>query len=316
VQTTIPFSEHFIDDDDNGGQDAGPTGGLTWDGRVDSPHAQARLPLLAPHEMANPGAEELAQRLRGAAYAAEFREAFDPPGEDVFSDPEHVVGWLTMALEVYQESPADFYPFRSRYDAFLRKQATLTAAEIRGLALFNDRQKGNCASCHPSRIKSSGAFPVFTDFGYIALGAPRNPEIPANRDPSFHDLGLCGPNRTDLSSIAADCGRFKTPTLRNVATRSRFFHNGVFRSLREVVEFYVQRDVAPQRWYPKNADGSVRKFDDLPPPYRDNVEVGVPFAPAPGGRPRLDAAEIDDLVAFLEALTDEDVAAATRGSHR
>jgi cytochrome c peroxidase len=305
VQTSIPFTQHYIDDDDAGGQDAGPTGGLTWDGRADSPSAQAALPLTSPNEMANASPRELAARMRASSYAREFRDAFSAPGRDVFDDPERVMGWAAAALEVYQESAEDFYPFTSKYDAFLRRQTTLTESEARGLALFNDPRKGNCASCHPSAIRSSGAFPVFTDFGYVALGAPRNAAIPANRDPAYFDLGLCGPERIDLrDSHPDDCGRFKTPTLRNVATRKVFFHNGVFHSLREVLAFYVRRDLTPERWYPRRPDGTVRKYDDLPATYRDNVTREAPFTPSPDGRPRLDDAEIDDVVAFLDTLTD------------
>jgi cytochrome c peroxidase len=304
LQYTIRFTEHYIDDENGRGEDVGPTGGLTWDGRVNTPHDQALIPLFARHEMDNGSARELAARLRISPYAGEFREAFSAPGEDVFDRPDQVLGWLTMALEVLQESQPDFYPFDSKYDAFLRHQTSLDAQELRGLGLFNDPQKGNCASCHPSAVKASGAFPLFTDAGYAALGVPRNAQIPANRDAASYDLGLCGPLRTDLMARPGYCGLFKVPTLRNVALRNSFFHNGSFHSLRDVVEFYVQRDIAPERWYPRDSDGRVRKFDDLPPVYHGNVNVDPPFAPLPGGEPRLTASEIDDVVAFLNTLTD------------
>jgi cytochrome c peroxidase len=97
---------------------------------------------------------------------------------------------------------------------------------------------------------------------------------------------------------------FKAPTLRNVALRNTFFHNGVFRSLREVLEFYVQRDTNPEKWYPRKADGSMLKFDDLPPQYHDNVNIEPPFDRRPGDEPALSDAEIDDVIAFLQTLTD------------
>jgi hypothetical protein len=75
-----------------------------------------------------------------------------------------------------------------------------------------------------------------------------------NRDPRFYDLGLCGPDRTDLIGHADYCGPFKTPTLRNVARRGSFFHNGRFHNLRQVLEFYATRDTDPARWYPRNRD--------------------------------------------------------------
>ena len=56
------------------------------------------------------------------------------------------------------------------------------------------------------------------------------------------------------------CGLFRTPSLRNVALRQTFFHNGVFHSLRDAVAFYVTRETDPGRWYPRNPDGSVRQL--------------------------------------------------------
>jgi cytochrome c peroxidase len=93
---------------------------------------------------------------------------------------------------------------------------------------------------------------------------------------------------------------FRTPSLRNVARRKRFFHNGAMSSLTEVVRFYASRDVTPDRWYPRGA-----KFDDLPVRYRGNVNTDPPFGGKPGDAPRLDEGEIADIVAFLETLTDE-----------
>src|SRR6185436_15728012 len=101
----------------------------------------------------------------------------------------------------------------------------------------------------------TGAFPAFTDHGHIAVGVPRNRELPANRDAGFHDLGLCGPERRDLVDRPEHCGAFRTPTLRNVALRQAFFHNGVLHTLDEVMLFYVTRDLDPKRWYGVGADG-------------------------------------------------------------
>lgn len=304
LQTSIPFTEHFIDDEDGKGIDAGPTGGLTWDGRVSTPREQARIPLFDPMEMANRDVPTLAAKLRQARYADRFRQAFSAPGANVLDDPAETVEWLTAALEFYQQDAATFYPFSSKYDAAMRGQARFTPQEARGMALFNDPLKGNCASCHPGVKRADGGFPLFTDTGHIALGVPRNRALAVNRDPKYFDLGLCGPDRRDLSEHPEYCGLFKAPTLRNTALRGAWFHNGAFHSLREVVDFYVTRDVQPERWYPKDAKGRVRKFDDLPAAYRDNLEDDVPFNPLPDGRPRLTPKEIDDVVVFLGTLTD------------
>jgi cytochrome c peroxidase len=140
----------------------------------------------------------------------------------------------------------------------------------------------------------------------MPLGVPRNHAIAANTEPGFFDLGLCGPRRTDLPSETQYCGYFKTPTLRNVARRRRFFHNARFDSLRQVLRFYAERDTRPQQWYP-TVHGRVIKFDDLPTRLRDRVDLSDrPFGKEQGKPPALSAAEIDDVLAFLETLDDTD----------
>ncbi|HSR97625.1 MAG TPA: cytochrome c peroxidase [Kofleriaceae bacterium] len=293
-----PFTEHDIDDET--GADNGPAGGFMWDGRAATAHDQARLPLFAPFEMANESSAALAARLRRAPYAGELRAAF---GDTALDDDDTAVAVAAFALEVFGQSPADFAPFTSKYDAVLRGQAQLSASELRGFRLFNAPDKGNCASCHPSANEHGGP-PLFSDFGFVALGVPRTRAIAANADPSFYDLGLCGPLRTDLAERPEYCGLFRTPSLRNVALRRRLFHNGSFTSLARAVRFYATRDVAPATWYPRDVQGRVQKFDDLPGRYRANVNMDPPFGGEPGGRPALDEAEIADIVAFLGTLTD------------
>jgi cytochrome c peroxidase len=302
LQATPHFAEHFHDDEDDGDEsvDAGPTGGLTWDGRVDRLRDQALIPLLSPVEMANPDRATLAAVIE-ARYGTALRAAL---GASMPAGPESVLAAGLRALEAFQQDHAEFFPYTSKYDAYLAGTATLTPQEVRGLKLFNDEARGNCASCHVSERAGDGTPPQFTDYGLIAVGAPRNPAIAANDDPHFFDLGLCGPLRTDLADRPEYCGLFKTPTLRNVAIRRTFFHNGVFHSLRDVVAFYVERDTRPEKWYPRNADGSVRKFDDLPPQYHGNINTDPPFDRDAGDPPALAPDEIDDVVAFLATLTD------------
>ena len=301
IQNAPPFSEHYHDDDGDDSVDAGPTGGRNWDGRAQSGHEQALAPLLSPREMGNRDAAAVVAKLRAGPLAAQFRQTY---GADIFEQPGQALRWALMSLEVFQESPLDFYPYTSKYDAVLRKQASLTPQEARGLALFNDERKGNCASCHISQVSSGGAFPQFTDYGLINIGVPRNGKLLANADPAFFDLGLCGPDRTDLTQHKEYCGSFKTPSLRNVALRKVFFHNGSFDSLEQVLRFYVQRDTAPQKWYPKDKNGKVRKYDDLPPGLAANVNVEAPFDRQPGQAPALNEREIADVIVFLHTLTD------------
>ena len=280
-----------------------PTGGFDRDGRVDTLSEQARRPFLSPVEMANADAAEVARRLSEAEYAADFRALF---GERIFEDPEAAFERALFAIERYErEDSAEFAPFTSKYDNFLAGAASLSEAEMRGLSLFNDPQKGNCAACHPSAKGPNGEPPLFTDFTYDNLGVPRNAAITANADPAFFDLGLCGPVRGDLAARTDLCGAFKVPSLRNVALTAPYFHNGRFATLKQAIEFYVRRDTHPQEFYPLDAAGRVLKFDDLPAAYRGNVNITeAPYNRLPGDLPALDAGEIADVVEFLHTLTD------------
>lgn len=313
LQTLPPFSEHFFDNDGRDSEDQGPTGGYTWDGRAPSLHAQAAIPLFAPNEMANADVPTLAAKLRQGPHRAALVGLFGP---EVEAQPQPLVQAALLALEAFQQQPKDFYPYSSKYDAYLRGQARLSPQEARGLAVFEDPRRGNCAACHPSRPTADGAFPAFTDFGYQALGLPRNAQLPQNRNPAYFDLGLCGPARQDLKDHPEYCGLFRVPSLRNVALRRAFFHNGVIHSLAAALRFYAERDVAPQHWYPRGPDGKVTPYNDLPPAYRANVSQEAPFGGRPGQRPRLSPRDLRDLEAFLRTLTDGYRPAAPRRSAR
>ncbi len=251
------FTEHFFESEDEADEsiDNGPTGGLTWDGRVDS--GQARLPLLSEFEMGNRSPDEVVTRALDAGYGPALAAVY---GVDLPKNRAATFTALLKAFEVYEQDWRTFYPYSSKYDGFLAGRATLTNQEARGLKLFEDPAKGNCALCHVSERAADGTPPQFTDYGMIALGVPRNLAIAANANPAYHDLGLCGPLRTDFSGRAEYCGLFRTPSLRNVATRQTFFHNGVFHSLRDAVAFYATRGTDPGRWYPKRPDGSIAKY--------------------------------------------------------
>ena len=279
-----------------------PTGGFNRDGRANTLAEQARRPFLAAHEMANASAADVMSRLSRASYVADFKRHF---GERIFDDPATAFDRVTLALAQYQKEDPDFRPFDSKYDAFLAGRVRLSEQELRGLALFNSANKGNCAACHISSKGADGSPPLFTDFTYDNIGVPRNGAIPATADANYFDLGLCGPDRQDLKDRSDLCGAFKVPTLRNVVKTAPYFHNGRFATLREVVAFYVRRDTHPEEWYPRNADGSVNKFDDLPAEFHKNVNITeAPYNRKPGDAPALNDAEINDVVAFLNTLTD------------
>lgn len=276
--------------------DGTPRGGFFWDGRVNSLAEQAQKPFLAAHEMANADAADVVGKLARAPYAGRFRELF---GEDILQDPQRALERMGFALERYQREDPAFAPFSSKFDAVNAGRARFTDAELRGLSWFNRRDKGNCAACHPSTAPANAPGALFTDFSYDSLGVPRNREIAANRDAQFYDMGLCGPARSDLAARADLCGRFKVPSLRNVALRTRYFHNGRFDSLAEVLRFYVTRDTQPSQWYPRAV------YDDLPAALRGNVNVTEePYNRQRGQTAALTEAELADLLAFLNTLTD------------
>lgn len=279
-----------------------PSGGFNHDGAAETLAIQAERPLLAANEMANLSRTAVIKKLRNAAYAPQFRQVF---GQNSLDDVDAAFDKLGFALQQYQLVDAEFAPFDSKYDAYLAGKIKLSAAEERGLKLFNEEKKGNCAACHPSARSADGKPPVFTDYTYDNLGLPRNMAIPANADPAYADLGLCKSGRVGRSAESSECGKFKVPTLRNVATRQVFFHNGLFKTLREAVAFYVRRDTHPEEWYPLAKNGKVDKFNDLPRRYHSNVNVEeAPYGRKPGQKPALSEQEIDDLVSFLETLTD------------
>lgn len=300
----VPSIRYLADTPPLGFDEEGtPYGGFNHDGSVDTFAAQAERPLLAANEMANLTREVVVEKLRKADYAAKFRQVF---GETSLDQVDTAFATLGLALERYQRDSADFQPFSAKYDAYLAGKVQLTAAEMRGLKLFNDEKKGNCAACHPSAKREDGRPPLFTDFTYDSLGLPRNAAIPANADPNYADLGLCKSGRAGRASEDSACGKFKVPTLRNVATRQVFFHNGHIKNLRDAVAFYVSRDTQPEQWYPRKAGKAIAKFNDLPVKYHANVNVEeVPYGGKRGGKPYLTDEEIDDVVVFLRTLTDE-----------
>ena len=306
TETTPPYADML--DNPDGISTPGPGGRLTQDGRAATLAEQARIPQLNPLEMATRGPADVVARLRHASYAPAFRQVF---GEQAFDRVDTAFDGATRALQAFQIEDASFHPYSSRYDLYAGNKigGTMSAAEQRGFTVYNDPDKGNCFACHYNGAGLGGSVALFTDFTYAAIGVPRNPEIPANKDRRHADLGLCGRPDHAGPANAKYCGEFKTPTLRNVATRQVFFHNGRMKSLAEVIRFYNTRDTDPARWYPV-IGGQVRKYDDLPPRYRGNIDVQKPLdGRAVSARPPMTDQEMADLEAFLEMLTDQDVVA-------
>jgi cytochrome c peroxidase len=273
-----------------------PYGGFFWDGRADSIADLVRQPLFNPDEMNGGSPRLVAAKIARASYAREFHAVLGRA-----ADPESILRGVGKALEAYLTSD-EMTPGTSKFDAWVRGEATLTPQEKLGLEAFKDPARGACAGCHRlNEVATDPQNTMFTDFGFDSIGVPRNRALPGNRAPDAYDLGLC--ERKDKRTPSDDdkwCTSFRTPSLRNVAVREAFMHNAAFTKLRDVVTFYANRASSPDRFYPPG-----QRFDDVPARYRDNVNLSSrPYNRAVGGKPALSDEEIDAIVAFLETLTD------------
>ena len=257
-------------------------GGFFHDGRANSLEEQGVGPILGALEMANKSKTAVVARLQKTEYLAAFIKIY---GANALSDTETGFAQLVELIASYERS-VEVNSFSSKYDLYLEKKIELTAAELRGLKVFDAEDKGNCAACHPSSLGEQGEKPLFTDFTYDNLGVPGNPENPFlglnkkfNPDGKhFRDKGLGG----FLKDKDQD-GKFKVPTLRNIALTAPYMHNGVFSTLKEVVDFYNTRDV-DKKW--------------------DKPEIEQNVNTEELGDLKLTDQEVDDLVAFLKVLTD------------
>ncbi len=208
----------------------------------------------------------------------------------IFDDTGAAFDAIADVIAAFERSDA-FAPFDSRFDHYLRGELELTAGERRGLSLFEDERKGNCAACHPvPGADSARAESLFTDFSYDNLGVPTNTRVRSlnGKPPGHADRGLLNNPRVDDPELS---GAFRVSSLRNVAVTAPYMHNGVFSELETVVHFYNSRDVA----------GAI------------NPETGMPWEPAEVGDTRnteelgdlgLTEEEVDDIVGFLRTLTD------------
>ncbi|MFC2123186.1 cytochrome-c peroxidase [Bacteroidota bacterium] len=256
-------------------------GGLFWDGRANSLVDQALGPPLNPIEMANPDTLTIAEKLRNLSYADLFREIYGP---DALGKPGTAFENMADAIAAYEMTP-EVNPFSSKYDHWLRGEVELSEQELRGLMLFEAEDKGNCVACHPSKPGEDNNPPLFTDFTYDNLGTPRNPENPFYAMPpefnpdgyDFVDIGL-----GKIVNDPAENGKFRVPTLRNVAITPPYMHNGVLKTLFSVLAFYNNRDIT--EWPEPEVSENVN-MDEL-------------------GDLGLTTQELEDLVAFLKTLTD------------
>ena len=235
---------------------------LTWaNPHMTSLEFQALIPLFGetPDEMGNAGKEEalFARLAADPYYATAFAEAFpDRPASDLYT--------ITRALGAFQrslisvDSPYDRYKYGGDADA-------ISDAAKRGEALFFDH-RFECYHCH------SGV--MFTNTFASARSA--QPEVGFHNTGLYEDYPASSPGLIEITGRAADAGRFRTPSLRNVAVTAPYMHDSSIPDLRGVLAHYAGAGRAPGH------------------PMKDGMIAGFTAT----------GAEIDDLIAFLESLTD------------
>jgi cytochrome c peroxidase len=301
-------------------------GGNFWDGRatgwkLGNPAAdQAQGPFLNPAEQALPDAACVVYRVSVSSYAALYTAVWganiatiifpagtdancaagDPIALDAANRAKVNEDYDNIARSIAAfEGSSESNQYSSKFDAWKAGLASLTTEEVKGWSLFQG--KAGCQGCHVSR----GSRPAFTDFTFDNLGVPKNPANPFYvASPGFIDYGLGGFVATmpALGNPAPEMGKQKVPTLRNLDLRpfplgvKAYMHNGVFKSLEDVVHFYNTRDVLP-------------RCESTPSPV-----FGVNCWPAPEvpqnmntdelGNLGLSAAEERAVVAFLRTLSD------------
>ncbi|MGV3548422.1 cytochrome-c peroxidase [Rhizobium sp.] len=274
--------------------DGGWIGGQFWDGRASDLEEQAGGPPVNPVEMGMPDEKAVAARIAENADYVKAFEAFY--GKDVLKDPKKTFLAATQAIASFERTP-QFSPFDSRYDRYLRGEVKFTDQEELGRTLFFSKQFTNCNLCHNVKARDGrieGA--TFTSYKYFNIGVPTNPDARKlnGSKPDFIDQGLAA--NPHVNGDPKERGKFKTPSLRNVAVTAPYMHNGAFNDLRTVILFYNKynskkksRQVNPEtgeRW----AAPEVADTIDM-----EKLETG----------PGLDDQRIDALVAFLKTLTDK-----------
>ena len=171
-------------------------GGQFLDGRANGLQAQAKGPFLNLVEMGNSSRAAVILKLKNGSNAEAFKSVY---GANIFDTPYKAYEKLATAIASYEKS-GEVSPFTSKFDYVNKGQATYTIGEARGLKLFNDPMKGNCAACHISTASDDGTPALFTDFTYDNIGIPKNLNSdfltnPAQFNPdglNFVDLGLGG----------------------------------------------------------------------------------------------------------------------------
>lgn len=266
-------------------------GGQFWEGRAARLEDQAGGPPLNPIEMGMPDKASVVDRLKeNESYVAAFGSLY---GEGTLDDADAGFAAMTAALAAFERT-GQFQTFDSKYDRYLRGEAKLTSKELLGETLFFSQQFTNCNMCHQLNERPGAEGETFTNYQFFNIGVPRNPDLRALNGIGMDvlDAGLGAHPKLKEDGHR---GKFKVPTLRNVAVTAPYMHNGVFEDLRTVVLFY-------------------NKYNSVSEARQINPETGEPFGPPPVPEtlaeveltegPALKDREIDAIVAFLKTLTD------------
>jgi cytochrome c peroxidase len=186
-----------------------------WDGRAASLEEQAAGPIANPIEMNLPHDQCVARLNADPEYRALFAKAFGP-GAIAMGHVQKAIAAFERTL-ITGNSPFDRYQYGG-------DRTAMPEAAVRGMAIFMDKDRGNCTACHLAGPKAA----LFTDGLFHNVGAGMNAEG------ELTDLG-----RFNETKAEADRGAFKTPSLRNVAQTAPYMHDGRLKTLREVVDFYA-----------------------------------------------------------------------------
>jgi len=276
--------------DFHAGGDGEFAGGFFRDGRAATLVQQAQEPILNAAEMALPGAPAVLTRLReNGAYETAFRRLLGP---DSLASPERALLSVATAISAYEKT-ADFSSFDSKYDRYLRGEIELSREEELGRILFFS-ELINCSRCHLADRRENRPAELFTNHRYHNIGIPPNPRVrAANGLGDGHiDRGLM---QNPAVRDPAQTGRFRVPSLRNVAVTAPYMHNGVFGDLETAIVYY-------NRFLLADANSQVNPENGRP---WDAPEVPqtVDHTLLQEGQP-LSRERVAVLVAFLKSLTD------------
>ncbi len=173
------------------------------------------MPIANPIEMDLPHELCVTKLSAIQSYQDEFAKVFGP-GRITMDKIEKAIATFERTL-LSGNSAFDRYQFGG-------DKTAMSVAAIRGLAIFSDKNRGNCTVCHTINEK----FALFTDDKFHNLG------VGMNASGELTDLG-----RFEQTKIEADRGAFRTPSLRNVAKTAPYMHDGSLKTLREVIDFYI-----------------------------------------------------------------------------